>query len=101
RDPKVMWGMTNTFSYKNFSLNIFLHGVHGVTKNNELMRETGDVEVRTNTIKMNWWTPDNPTNEWVANHRDANRMGGFSTGYYQDASFIRVKDLTLTYRLAD
>lgn len=99
QDPKWTWGMHHSLTYKNFTLNVFLHGVHGVTKQNPLMRETGDVEVRTNTIKLDWWTPENPTNEWVANHRDANRMAGFSALYYESADFIRLKDVSLIYRL--
>ncbi len=39
RDPKLLWGLTNTFSYSNFTLNVFVHGVHGVTTQNFLMTD--------------------------------------------------------------
>src|SRR5690606_14927889 len=73
RDPKYIWGMNNTFSYKNLTLNVFIHGVHGVTKNNTLLNDTDvDQAVRMTTTKKNWWRPDNPTNEWYMNAWNAN-----------------------------
>ncbi len=98
RDPSVVWGFTNTFGYKNFSLTVFVHGVHGVTKENELFQDASSSSgVRRNVILKNWWTPDNPTNEFYANHVDAGTMQGFGAPLYQDASFIRFKDITLAY----
>src|SRR5690606_15858765 len=55
--------------------------------------------VRRSTIVKNWWTPDNPSNEWYMNHVDAQRMAGVTTGIYENASFVRLKDITLAYNL--
>ena len=98
-DPQFLWGLGNTFSYKNFNLIIFVHGVHGVTRRNEMMtdRETWGKELRRNTIKKNWWTPGNPTNDFVINHMDAELMSGIRGLWYENASFIRVKDITISY----
>ena len=99
QDPKFLWGMTNTFSYKNFKLDIFMHGVHGVTRANELMIDDVYSQVRRNTIKKNWWTPENPTNDFYANNIYANTLGGDESQdfYYENASFIRIKELSLSY----
>lgn len=98
RDPKVLWGLTNAFSYRNFTLQIFIHGVHGVTKHNTLMTDDDTYTfVRRRTVNKNWWTPDNPTNDWVANNRDAERMAGLKGNYYENADFIRIKDISLSY----
>ncbi|WP_236980568.1 SusC/RagA family TonB-linked outer membrane protein [Membranihabitans maritimus] len=104
RDPKLMWGMTNIFSFKKFSLNIFIHGVHGVTKRNPLKTDNDTyAQVRQNTTKKNWWTPNNPTNDFVMNHLDAEIMdgiggrGGSRIWWYENASFIRVKDVSISY----
>lgn len=105
RDPKLLWGLTNTLSFKSFSFNLFIHGVHGVTKVNTLMTDNDTfAQVRQNTIKKNWWTPENPTNDFVMNHLDAEIMdgiggrGGSRIWWYEDAGFIRVKDITLAYQ---
>ena len=34
QDPKFIWGLSNTFAYKGFKLDVFIHGVHGITKEN-------------------------------------------------------------------
>lgn len=97
-DPKFLWGMTNTFTYGNFSLNIFVHGVYGITKLNELLQDRSSSSgVRRNVVSKNWWTPENPTNDFYANTLLADRMSGFTANIYQDASFVRIKDITLAY----
>jgi TonB-linked SusC/RagA family outer membrane protein len=99
QDPKFLWGMTNSFSYANFRLDVFIHGVHGVTRN--LFPYMTDLEtfsvIRRNTFKKNWWTPDNPTNDFVMNHLDAEYMSGIRGFLYENASFIRIKDISLSY----
>lgn len=100
-DPKLLWGMTNSFSYKNFKLNIFIHGVHGVTKQNDLMSDYVNADVRLNTTNKNWWTPENPTNKWVVNHLNAEWMSGIRGYVYENADFVRVKDVSLSYDFTD
>lgn len=99
QDPKFMWGLTNSFSYKGFKLDIFAHGVHGVTKN--IFPLMTDLEtfsvIRRNTTKKDWWTPENPTNEFVMNHLQAEYMSGIRGYVYDPASFIRLKDISLSY----
>jgi TonB-linked SusC/RagA family outer membrane protein len=99
RDPQFSWGMTNTFKYKGFTLSVFVHGVHGVTKVNPLKVDNVWNDIVRNTTDKNWWTPENPTNEFYMNHVDAAYQGGAVATYYEDASFIRLKDLTLAYDL--
>src|SRR5690606_8161909 len=92
-DPSVIWGLTNTFYYKNIGLSVFVHGVHGVTKANSQRDDYTYAEVRINATKKDWWTPENPTNDWIANHLYAHLMSGVEADYYEDASFIRLKDV--------
>jgi TonB-linked SusC/RagA family outer membrane protein len=99
-DPKLLWGLTNTFSYSNFTLSIFMHGVSGSTVENYLMNDNVQgAEVRYNTLKKNWWTPTNPTNDWVMNAELANNMSGFSGTIYEKPDFVRIKDVSLSYDL--
>ncbi len=94
-DPKLLWSLTNTVNYKAFTLTFFFHGVHGNQKSNSL--KTDNVwSSRRNTTQKDWWTPDNPTNEWIANSED-NQTHGAS--FIEDAGFVRLKDVTLSYDL--
>jgi TonB-linked SusC/RagA family outer membrane protein len=99
QDPKFLWGLTNSFSFKNFRLDVFAHGVHGVTKN--IFPLMTDLEtfsvIRRNTTRKNWWTPENPTNDFVMNHLQAEYMSGIRGYVYDPASFIRIKDVSLSY----
>ncbi len=103
QDPKLLWGLTNSFSYKNFKLDIFIHGVFGVTKVDEYMKDDVYESVRRNTINKNRWTPDNPTNDFYMNNKLAARMAGINAEeegegiYFEDASFVRIKDVSLSY----
>lgn len=97
QDPKFIWGMSNSFTYKGFKLDVFVHGVHGVTKENSIMTDETWADVRRNTIVKNWWTQDNPTNEWVINALNAERMSGILGTIFEDASFVRLKDVSLSY----
>ncbi len=99
-DPKFLWGMNNSFTYKSISLSVFVHGVHGITKNNVLKSDNVYNGVRRNTTLKNWWTPDNPSTDWYMNHIDAHRQNGQGANNYEDAGFIRIKDITLSYDLA-
>lgn len=102
RDPKIIWGMNNSFSYGNFSLAVFMHGVHGATR-------IFDVEpnvytgVRRNTIHRDYWSEASPSSEFPANRvsiEGVNNYPGvnpYSVFNYVSADFIRVKDITLAY----
>ena len=56
-------------------------------------------EVRYNTLKKNWWTPTNPTNDWVSNALLSNNMSGASGRIYEKPDFVRIKDVSLSYDL--
>lgn len=101
RDPKVVWGLTNNLKYKNFGLNFFITGVSGNTKSNSLWNTDVYQGVRRNTVYRDWWTPENPTNTIFANDELANSQGGFQATRYEDASFIRLRDITISYDLSD
>lgn len=96
-DPKILWGLTNTFTYRNFFFSFFIHGVNGITAHNDRMTDDVQVEVRYNTLKKNWWTPDNPTNDWYMNAQMASQMQGFTGILYEKTDFVRLKDVSLAY----
>ncbi len=96
-EPSFMWGMGNTFKYKNISLYVFVNGVQGVTKENTLMIDNVYYGVLLNTTLKNWWTSTNPTNDYYANNEKANIYG---VNFYQNASYIRIKDIVLSYNFS-
>jgi len=95
--PKWIGGITNTFTYKNLSLSIFIQTVQGLKRNNTLLGTASDEMGRRNsTTEVGYWSADNPTNEFRSLSKTSNRWG---YGFPRDASFTRVKDITLSYQL--
>lgn len=95
--PDFTWGLGNTFKYKNLSLYVFAYGVQGRHEVNTLMSDNNvNAGVRYTTVVKNWWTKTNPTNDFYANMIGANSLGA---GTVQNSSFIRIRDISLTYEL--
>ncbi len=89
-------GMTNTFSYKDITLSFFLNGIFDITKENGMLNFQGrQLDKFTNYITtVNYWTPENHSTE-------ATRLGynpKNSHKFYNDASYVRLQDITLSYR---
>jgi TonB-linked SusC/RagA family outer membrane protein len=99
--PSYTAGLTNTLSYKGFTLSGFLRTVQGVTRANGLMSTNlTQAGVRRNIIYHQYWTPDNPINTYPSNI-DGDESNALSVQFYQDASYIRLQDLTLSYDLPE
>jgi TonB-linked SusC/RagA family outer membrane protein len=97
RIPDFITSMTNTLKYKGWSLSFFLNAVSGVTKRNELLG-TNDNEMRLNRYNVDFWTPENNSNEYPANERSSD-INKFGMDFYRSADFIRLQDVTLSYTL--
>ncbi len=93
--PKWYGGIRNSFSYKGFELTILIEAVQGVTKmNNFINTLTG----RDNTVKVNYWTPRNHSQEFPQPHRT--RVYPYENAVrMQDASFVALRNISLEYSL--
>jgi hypothetical protein len=92
-NPKWIGGITNTFHYRNWHLNIFIQTVQGALKNNVTLT-FADEGGRMNTPKdVGYWTEENQSNTRPA-------LSYFNTrgyGYPSDNSYTRIKDISLSY----
>ncbi len=95
--PKWTAGLTNTFTYKAFTLNVFINTVQGALRNNPQIGAASDEMGRRSTpAALGYWTPENKSNEWrsLGNHSNVHGYG-----FPSNASFTRLKDLTLSYTM--
>ncbi len=97
--PDFMIGLTNTFSYKKFSLNVFVEGVFG----NEVYWAGGSFMMNSFQRGHNQ-VADFFGNYWTEDHRDAKYPKVSSETFVQasdaflyDASYLRVKNVTFAY----
>ena len=93
--PKWIGGLTNTFTWKDLTLSVFIQTVQGVMKNNTLIGMAGDEMGRRNTAtEIGYWTPENKSNEWRSLSKNSNPHG---YGFPCKANYTRIKDVTLSY----
>jgi len=92
--PNWNFGFGNTFTYKNFDLNFFIYGRMGFTIESGAESLQGRFAQRA----VDYWTPDNPTNEYPApNYNSFSGDPYRSAMNYQDGSFIKLRNVSLGY----
>ncbi|WP_233254143.1 SusC/RagA family TonB-linked outer membrane protein [Hymenobacter sedentarius] len=91
--PDWQGGITNTLTYKGLSLRVFLQTVQGVLRNNGNLNFV-DLGGRVNLPQeIGYWTPQNLSQD----RPGLNFTNPRGYGYPSDASFTRLKDVTLSY----
>jgi len=101
--PKFIYGLTNSLSWKRFDLNIFFQGSYGnqIFNANRIALEGMYDSKNQSTAVLRRWTPTNKNTDIpkavgggnVDNVRN-------STRFVEDGSYIRLKAVTLTYNFA-
>lgn len=94
-NPDFTFGMTNTFSYKGFNLSIFLQGSYGNDIFNASRMETEgmyDGKNQTTEVLNRWRIPGQITDMPKAGWNMRN-----STYFVEDGSYLRIKDISLSY----
>ena len=96
-NPSWTGGLTNTFGYKQFDLSIFI-----VARYNFLIQTGAEaLQGRFAQRVVDYWTPTNPTNAYPApNYASASGDQYVSALNYQDASFIKIRNISLGYNFA-
>lgn len=99
--PDFVFGLTNTFAYKKFDLNFFIQGSYG----NDIYNATridleGMFDSKNQSVAVldRWQQPgdltDIPKAGNINNVRNSSR-------FVEDGSYVRLKSITLSYRVLD
>ncbi|MDB5192126.1 MAG: TonB-dependent receptor [Segetibacter sp.] len=100
--PKFTFGFNNSFSYKSVELTVFFQGSKGNKMANfnnlDLLSFTGQNNVLADAA-LNRWTPANKSNEFPRASASSRDVGVFSSAIIEDASYLRLKNVTLGYRI--
>jgi TonB-linked SusC/RagA family outer membrane protein len=103
--PKFDYSFNTNVSYKSFDLSVFFYGSYGqkqyVNGWGEQPFNQGSVPT---TDWLNAWTPSNPSTTLpeiylTGTGNASNNIGTVSTYYLKDASFLRIKNIQLTYNV--
>ncbi|MFD1257518.1 SusC/RagA family TonB-linked outer membrane protein [Mucilaginibacter terrae] len=98
-NPKFFGGFNNTFTYKNFDLNVFVQGSYGNDILNLSRFDLFSLNGGNNNSAevLNRWTPTNPSNTIPrANLLSGSRV--LSSFQIEDGSYLRFKNVALGYR---
>ncbi|MBQ8673436.1 MAG: TonB-dependent receptor [Bacteroides sp.] len=97
RTPKWTAGLNNRFEYKGWDLSFFLYARMGTLIS---CQSAGQFYPSgwTNSIVCDYWTPENPTNDYPRPNFNKNTsMLYTSTLAYRKGNFMKIKDITLGY----
>jgi TonB-linked SusC/RagA family outer membrane protein len=102
--PKYIFGITNTFKYWRFDLNLFVQGSYG----NDIFNATRiDLEgmfdsKNQSVVVLNRWTPTN-TNTDIPRAVGGGNVDNVrnSTRFVEDGSYVRLKSVTISYKIID
>jgi TonB-linked SusC/RagA family outer membrane protein len=112
-DPVLQGGMTNTFSYKGFDLGITMYARFGGLlvsqihqwQSSYLTQLDAGSSLGRNQIKVDYWTPTNPTNWFPTIANGTNGWSSATTAWqtlgYYNASFLQIKAINVGYTFKD
>ena len=95
--PNFTMGMTNRVSFRNFDFSVMMYYRNGTMyKNDFLTQYVQDYNGGWGRLNVNYWTRNNPSNEmWGMGVAKSNS----DAIYYEDASFLRINDVTMGYNV--
>lgn len=102
RSPDWTGSLSSTVKWHNIDFSFDFYTVQGGIRRNSYLYDSnsgGDLHGNLNGIKVDYWTLENPSNS-APRPRDAT-ISYFSSLSYQDASYIRLRNLSLGYSFSE
>ncbi|QNF33203.1 TonB-dependent receptor [Adhaeribacter swui] len=104
--PDFTYGFTNTFGYKDFSLSVLIDGAEGFELLNGSRRNIGLVSgsYSRRDVLNRWQSPENPGDGKTPRANVVPTGGNLSyvsSLLVEDASFLRIRNINLRYRLPE
>lgn len=99
--PKFTAGMTNRFTYKGFDLSFFVFGRLGQMIRSRFHIEQNRLAGRYNNLNINYWTPNNPTNDFPQPVVTQEFPKYDASAQFFDGSFIKVRNINLGYNVPE
>ncbi len=97
--PGFVTGITNRFSYKGVDLSFFLYARSGQMIISSFHQGNNSLAGRYNNLDIDYWTPNNPTNEFPRPNENQESPRYSSTLRYFDGSFLKIRNINAGYNV--
>ncbi|GAA4457357.1 TonB-dependent receptor [Nibrella saemangeumensis] len=95
--PKWSAGITNRFEFKGFDLSFFVFARVGYMFRSIFHQDFLTLAGRYNSLDVDYWTPNNPTNEFPRPNQNQEFPPFRSTLLYFDGTFVKIRNINLGY----
>lgn len=95
--PDWSGSITNRISYKGFDASIIVYARIGQTLRSGFHANNNQLAGRYQQIKVDYWTPKNPTNEFPQPNKDQEFPVRNETLLYFDGSFVKIRNINFGY----
>ncbi len=97
--PAAYGGFTNRLSFKGVDLSFFFYYRLGFQIQCDFCNGQATMQARYNNLAVDYWTIDNPTNEYPRPNINQERIAFGSTLRYVDGGYVKLRNITLGYTL--
>lgn len=97
--PTLSGGIGNRFRYRNFDLSVFIFGSFGHTIYNQFKVNNSTLQGRYNNLNVNYWTPDNPSNDTPKPDGTREFPLNSSSRGYESGDFLKIRNIQFGYNL--
>jgi TonB-linked SusC/RagA family outer membrane protein len=97
--PDWTGGLTSRMSYKGFDFSFILYARMGQTIQSAFHQNFNQLAGRYQQMKVDYWTPNNPTNEFPQPNKDQEFPVNNGALLYFDGSFMKIRNINFGYTL--
>lgn len=99
--PDWAGGLTNRIEFKGFDFSFFVFARVGQTIRSRFHDSFNTLFGRYNNLKVDYWTPNNPTNEFPRPNQNQENPRNSSAMSYFDGSFVKIRNINLGYTFSE
>jgi TonB-linked SusC/RagA family outer membrane protein len=99
--PKAYGGLNSKVEFKGFDFSFFLYYRLGFKINSQFSNGQATMQARYNNLDVDYWTIDNPTNDYPRPNKNQENITYGSSLNYVDGGFVKLRNVTLGYKLPE
>jgi hypothetical protein len=97
--PTAYGGWNNSFNYKGIDFSFMFYYRLGFMINSDFSNGQATMQGRYNNLNVDYWTIDNPTNDYPRPNKNQENITYGSSLRYMDGGFVKLRNVTLGYTL--